>query len=151
DAEMNSQIRPSSPRTPDTAGKKSPLLPVEEARRRIVSALELLPAESVSLEGALGRIAASNIQALISHPAAPVSAMDGYALSSADVQKLPVRLRKVGESKAGTRFMGNLEPGTCVRIFTGGIVPDGADIIALQEDASEFDEMVEIREVPQPG
>jgi MoeA N-terminal region (domain I and II) len=61
------------------------------------------------------------------------------------------RLRKIGTSKAGARFEGVLTAGTCVRIFTGAMVPDGADTIAPQEDASKDGSDVEIREVPLPG
>jgi molybdopterin molybdotransferase len=77
--------------------------------------------------------------------------MDGYAVRSADVRQLPVRLHQIGESRAGARFVGALQAGTCVRIFTGAIVPENADVIALQEDASSSGDEVEIREAPEPG
>jgi molybdopterin molybdotransferase len=77
--------------------------------------------------------------------------MDGYACRSKDVTRLPARLRKIGISRAGERFQGDVAASTCVRIFTGGIVPEGADVIALQEDAVEIGGEVEIREVPAVG
>jgi molybdopterin molybdotransferase len=77
--------------------------------------------------------------------------MDGYAIRSADASGLPMKLRKVGASKAGARFNGEVLAGNCVRIFTGATLPDGADTIALQEDAIELGDDVEITRVPEPG
>ncbi len=77
--------------------------------------------------------------------------MDGYALRSEDVGQFPLRLRKIGESRAGAHFPGTMQPGACVRIFTGAAVPDGADVIALQEDAEEQDGEVLIREAAPKG
>src|SRR5262249_2749203 len=92
-----------------------------------------------------------DVLAAVSHPPAPVSAMDGYACRSADVVSVPARLRKIGVSKAGSRFIGSVLPGTCVRIFTGAAVPDGADVLALQEGASEDGDQVESAEAPRAG
>src|SRR5262249_26615639 len=78
-------------------------------------------------------------------------AMDGYACRSADTTQLPVRLRKIGVSRAGERFDGTVEAGTCVRIFTGGMVPKGTDTIAIQEDTTDLGESIEIREVARRG
>src|SRR5262245_11158177 len=123
------------------------LLSVEEARARVVAAMPLLESEPVDLKHARGRVTAEDVRAGRDHPAAAISAMDGYALRLADVTKLPVRLRKIGVSRAGAHFDSPLLPGCCVRIFTGATVPAGADTIALQEDASEDGQEVEIRSV----
>ena len=129
----------------------STLLSVEEACSRIIEAMRPLSVLRIELGGALGRALAEDIVALRAHPPAAVAAMDGYAIRSADALSLPVKLRKVGASKAGARFEGKVLAGNCVRIFTGATLPDGADTIALQEDASEFGDNVEIRRVPEPG
>src|SRR5215469_9677814 len=129
----------------------SDLLSVEEARSRIIAAMPVLGFEKLKVESAVGRVLAEDVLARVSLPAMPVSAMDGYACRSADVRSLPATLRTIGISKAGLRFVGNIAEGTCVRIFTGAVVPHGADLIALQEDASEQDGAIMIREVPQPG
>jgi molybdopterin molybdotransferase len=129
----------------------SDLLPVEEARSRIVAAMPVLGFEKLKVESAVGRVLAEDVLAKVSLPPMPVSAMDGYACRSTDVRSIPATLRKIGISKAGLGFAGNIVEGTCVRIFTGAVVPDGADLIALQEDASEQDGAVTIREVPKPG
>src|SRR5262245_9190311 len=122
------------------------LLSVEEARARVVAAMPLLESEPVDLKHARGRVTAEDVRAGRDHPAAAISAMDGYALRLADVTQLPVRLRKIGVSRAGARFDSPLLPGCCVRIFTGATVPAGADTIALQEDASEDGQEVESRD-----
>lgn len=126
-------------------------MPVEEARARILADLHALSAESIPLADAYGRTVAQDIVSAMDQPPAPVSAMDGYALRSADAEKMPASLRKIGVSRAGARFAGRLEAGTCVRIFTGAVVPDGAEFIALQEDATEAGDVVTIREVPNKG
>jgi molybdopterin molybdotransferase len=127
------------------------LLSVEEARSRVLAEIALLPAETVPLARARGRVAAEDVLARLSHPPVPVSAMDGYALSSDDAGALPIRLRKIGVSRAGEHFDGKLVKGACVRIFTGAPVPEGADVIAIQEDAEESGEEVVIREAAPPG
>jgi len=129
----------------------STLLSVEEARSRIIEAIRPLSVMRIGLGSALGRALAEDIVATRAHPPAAVAAMDGYAIRSADALSLPAKLRKVGASKAGARFEGKVLAGNCVRIFTGATLPDGADTIALQEDASEFGDNVEIRKVPEPG
>jgi molybdopterin molybdotransferase len=129
----------------------STLLSVEEACSRIIEAIRPLGVMRIGLGSALGRALAEDIVATRAHPPAAVAAMDGYAIRSADASSLPVKLRKVGGSKAGARFGGKVLAGNCVRIFTGATLPDGADTIALQEDASEFGDNVEIRRIPEPG
>jgi molybdopterin molybdotransferase len=126
-------------------------LSVEEARSRIIDAIRLLNWTRIELAGALGRALAEDIVASRAHPPAAVAAMDGYALRSADALSVPVKLKKIGTSRAGARFDGTVSVGGCVRIFTGAVLPDGADTIALQEDASEHDDAVQIMAVPEPG
>jgi molybdopterin molybdotransferase len=77
--------------------------------------------------------------------------MDGYALRFDDVPQPPVRLRNTGISRAGERFAGALSAGQCVRIFTDGVVPPGADVIVLQEDATESESDVIIDKIPKKG
>jgi molybdopterin molybdotransferase len=127
------------------------LLSVEEARSRIIDAIRPLNGMRIELGSALGRALAEDIVASRAHPPAAVAAMDGYALRSADVSSLPMELKKIGTARAGARFDGRVSVGGCVRIFTGAILPDGADTIALQEDASEHGDAVKIIQVSEPG
>src|SRR5215468_5463495 len=129
----------------------STLLSVEEACSRIIEAIRPLSVLRVGLGSALGRALGEDIVASRAHPPSAVAAMDGYAIRSADALSLPVKLRKVGISKAGARFEGKVSVRNCVRIFTGATLPDGADTIVLQEDASELGDDVEITRVAEPG
>src|SRR5215468_12316209 len=122
----------------------STLLSVEEARSRIVEEIQPLSELRIELGSALGSALAEDVVASRAHPPAAVAAMDGYAFRFVDAVHLPVRLKRIGTSKAGTRFEGKVAVGDCVRIFTGAVLPDGADTIALQEDASELADSVEI-------
>jgi len=69
-------------------------------------------------------------------PPADVSAMDGYAVRAADVKSAPARLRLIGEVAAGHPFEGTVGAGEAARIFTGGVVPPGADTIVIQENTT---------------
>lgn len=107
-------------------------------------------AERVPLVHAAGRVLAEPL--IARHPLPPFdySAMDGYAVASADLLPsggaLPVR----GVSAAGSAPQ-RLEPGTAMRIFTGGPVPAGADAIVLQEDVENAGDQVRFHERPTPG
>src|SRR5690348_16401486 len=102
---------PASPSKPRFDNPDTGLISVEEARSRILAAISPTPAETVPIQQAHGRVTAEDISARLTHPPDPVSAMDGYALRSADVGSMPLRLRKIGVSRAGERFKGQLEAG----------------------------------------
>ena len=125
--------------------EKGGLLPVEEARARILASLTPTAAETIALPEAAGRVLARPVLARLTHPPAAVSAMDGYALRAAD-GVLGARLAVIGAAPAGHPFTGSVGPGQAVRIFTGGFVPDGADAILLQEDAEAADSAVLVKE-----
>ncbi|MFG1464653.1 gephyrin-like molybdotransferase Glp [Xanthobacter sp. DSM 24535] len=110
------------------------LMPVDEALALVVAGIAALPVESVSVAEATGRVLASDLWALRSQPAADMSAMDGYAVSSADIAEVPATLRVIGESAAGRPFAGTIAPGETVRIFTGALLPHGADTVVIQEN-----------------
>ena len=111
------------------------MIPVEDARARILADLRPVAAEVVALAEAWGRVTAAPIRARLTQPPADVSAMDGYALRAAD-GALGASLRLIGSAPAGHPFAGSVGPGETVRIFTGSLVPAGADAILLQEDAT---------------
>ncbi len=126
------------------------MLSVEEARARILGGLRPLPAEIVALAGAWGRVTAEPVIARLTQPPADVSAMDGYALCAADATVGAV-LDVIGEAPAGHPFAGAVGPGQAVRLFTGSLVPVGADTILLQEDASREAARVRVNEAARPG
>ena len=113
------------------------MIPVAEARGRILRALEPLPAEQIALADGLGRVLARDVTARRTQPPLAVSAMDGYAARAADVENLPARLAVIGYAPAGGAFTGVVGPGQAVRVFTGAPVPEGADTIVIQENAKE--------------
>ncbi|HET8726073.1 MAG TPA: gephyrin-like molybdotransferase Glp [Alphaproteobacteria bacterium] len=121
------------------------MIPVEEARRRMLAAFRPLPAETVSLPEALGRVLAADVPARLTQPWAAVSAMDGFAVRAADVAAVPATLTRVGEVPAGGSFDRPVGPGECVRIFTGAPLPAGADAIVIQEDAEADGARVTVR------
>ena len=108
------------------------LLSVEDARARMLAEVSALPAETVLLGDAIGRVLAEDVAAIRDQPPFTASAMDGWALRSADA---PGALVIVGESAAGHGYEGVLGAGQAVRIFTGAALPAGADTIVIQEDA----------------
>ena len=121
------------------------MIPVAEAVARITSAFSPLPAETVPLAAAHGRVLAADIVARLTQPPFAVSAMDGYAARAADVADPPVTLRQIGSVPAGARFEGTVGPGETVRIFTGAPVPDGADTIVIQENTRRDGDAITVR------
>ena len=124
------------------------MIPVAEARSRILSAFSPLPPELVALPDALGRVTAEDIGARVTQPPSTMSAMDGYAVRAEDVGTAPVVLRRIGEVQAGSAYDGRIGPGETVRIFTGAPLPDGADAIVIQEDTEVSGDQVTVL---QPG
>jgi len=110
------------------------LLSVDDALALVLKGLAPLDVEQVSLADAQDRVLAEDLAATLTQPPFDASAMDGYAVRSADLTALPATLDVVGEAAAGARFTGTMKPGQAVRIFTGAPVPHGADTIVIQED-----------------
>lgn len=109
------------------------LLPVAEARARLLALAPAIAVETVALPLAAHRWAAADLAARRTQPYAALSAMDGYALRFAD---MPGPWTVIGESAAGHPFTGSVAPGEAVRIFTGAALPDGADTVLVQEEAA---------------
>lgn len=123
------------------------LLPVEDARARMLAAATVMGPEPVPLGAALGRVLARDVRAIRDQPPFPASAMDGWAVRAVDG---PGRLKIIGESAAGHGFTGVVGPGQAVRIFTGAPVPPGADAVVIQEDATREGEHITIPVVEDP-
>ena len=109
------------------------LLTLAEAQARLLAMAVALPVERVPVAEALGRYLAEPLVARRTQPPADLSAMDGYALRAAD---LSVPWRVIGESACGHPFEGAVGPGEAVRIATGALIPPGADMVLMQEDAA---------------
>ena len=109
------------------------LLSVADATALVLQDAQPLPPEDAALTAAHGRVLAADLRALRTQPPAAVSAMDGYAVRAADVATAPARLKLVGEVAAGHPFDRPVGAGEAARIFTGGVVPPGADTVVIQE------------------
>lgn len=124
---------------------RTPPLPLGEAQARLLALAAALPVEHRAVGECLGHYLAEPLLARRTQPAAALSAMDGYALRSVD---LPGPWHMIGESAAGHPFAGTVGAGEAVRISTGAMVPDGADMVLLQEDAAREGETVSLAGTP---
>ncbi|MBL8547840.1 MAG: molybdopterin molybdotransferase MoeA [Hyphomonadaceae bacterium] len=115
------------------------MISVAEARALMLASASPCAAESVALRKALGRTLREDVAASRAQPPFRASAMDGYALRAADT---PGRLHLIGEAGAGRALARPLRPGECARIFTGAPIPDGADSVLIQEDATRDGDFV---------
>jgi molybdopterin molybdotransferase len=109
-------------------------MPVADALAAVLAGAEPLPEEMVALDAAHHRVSARDVPALRTQPPQAMSAMDGYAVRASDATHVAARLKVIGEVAAGRPFERAIGVGEAVRIFTGGVIPDGADAVIIQED-----------------
>ena len=124
------------------------MISFDEALELVRSVAKPLGRETIAVAEAAGRVLAKPVVAQINSPRSDVSAMDGYAVRSEDLESLPAVLEISGESFAGARWTGRLEPGACVRIFTGAPVPAGANRVVIQENVRRDGGLAIIEEAP---
>ena len=130
------------------------MLSLESAREKLLGSINLLAIERVPLAAALGRFAAEPIAALIDLPRFDNSAMDGYAVRSEDLKTAstdaPVSLKQIARIGAGEVFRGAISKGECARIFTGSVLPHGADSVVMQEDVTTEGDRIQFTEPIKP-
>ncbi len=119
------------------------MLDAEVAAAIVLEHTPVLPAEDVEAGGWRGRVVAADVRAPADLPRWPVSAVDGYAVRSADGGG---RLRLVGEAAAGRPLTRVLGEGEAATVLTGAVVPDGADSVVMVEDTSTEDGWVVVPE-----
>jgi molybdopterin molybdotransferase len=124
------------------------LLSLEEARALLLAGVPPVEAETLRIAHCGGATAAADIVAARSQPPEPVSAMDGYAVREEEAMA-GASFSVIGDAPAGTPFGGTVTPGTAVRIATGGVVPQGADRIVIQEIVERDGDRIRI--VAPPG
>jgi molybdopterin molybdotransferase len=124
----------------------SELLPLAEAQRLVLARARPLEAERVPLERAAGRVLAGPALAAVDLPPFPSSAMDGFALRSAETAAAPVTLPVVGEVPAGRPAAAPLASGSAIGISTGGAVPEGADAVVPIELVERTADGIVLRE-----
>ena len=121
-------------------------LPFEVALGQILVAIQPIHgSETIAIKQALNRVLSKDLVAPMNVPPAANSAMDGYAISSADIPANGTRqLHLVGTSMAGKPYKGTVPAGNCIRILTGAVIPDGTDTVIMQENVSASDEAITI-------
>src|SRR3979490_83199 len=126
-------------------------MPVADALSAVLAGAEPLPEEMVALDAAHPRVLAHDVAALRTQPPEAMSAMDGYAVRSTDAADLSARLKGIGEVAAGAPLVRKGGVGEAVRIFTGGVIPDGADAVIIQEDTAVDGDHITITEIAKAG
>ena len=124
-------------------------LTVAEALKIIVDDVDATPIEQRNLDECPGMTLGQDISARLTQPPEHLSAMDGYAIAHADQHHDTLNI--IGESSAGHPFISAIEPGECVRIFTGAVLPKGTDSILIQEDARRDGDTLTATEWPPKG
>jgi len=127
------------------------LMPVADALAAILAGAEPMPEEMVALEEAHHRVLARDVAARRTQPPQAMSAMDGYAVRAADAGRVRARLKVIGEVAAGRPFDRALGEGEAARIFTGGVIPQGADAVVIQEDTVADGNCITINEAAVMG
>jgi molybdopterin molybdotransferase len=127
------------------------LMPVADALAAILEGSQPMGDEMVALEDAHHRVLARDVAARRTQPPLAMSAMDGYAVRAADAGHVPAKLRVIGEVAAGRPFDRALGVGEAARIFTGGVIPDGADAVVIQEDTVADGSCITINEAAMTG
>ncbi len=131
------------------AESKYPMIPVEEAQRRILDRIRPLEPATMRFDEALGFVLAEDIHAAENMPPFAAAAKDGFAVVASDTSRVR---RLVGEQMAGTASGPRVEPGTVVRITTGAPIPPGADAVVMVERTEEQNGRVIIhQETIEPG
>ena len=127
-----------------------------ETAREAIRSLDLTPdAGTVPLSEARGRVLAERVDAELDVPGFDRASVDGYALRAADTfgadEADPARLEHAGTVHAGTAPDATVEPGSCVEISTGAVLPRGADAVAMVERTDRDGEDVLVRTAVAPG
>src|SRR6476619_530135 len=126
-------------------------MPVADATAAILAGADPLPEETIALDAAWHRVLARDLAARRTQPPQAMSAMDGYAVRAADAADLSARLKVIGEVAAGRPFARKVEANEAARIFTGGVIPDGADAVIIQEDTAADGDSITISEAAVKG
>lgn len=127
------------------------LMSAADALAAVLEGTQPLAEETATLSAAHHRVLARDLAARRTQPPADMSAMDGYAVRAADAATIPARLTVIGEAAAGRPWDQPLRAGQAVRIFTGGVIPPGADAVVIQEDTARDGDTVIVHAAAQSG
>lgn len=120
------------------------MISVDEAHALVLALATAPEAEEIAVQDGLGRALIQPAVARLTQPPFDASAMDGYALRSAD---LPGPVRVIGTAAAGVPYDGQTPPGSAIRIFTGAPVPAGYDRVVMQENVSRDGDRITVTDV----
>jgi len=123
------------------------MISLDEARALLLADVPPVEAETLPIDKCGGRTLAADLLATHDQPPQPVSAMDGYAVAAEDA-RVGATLTLIGEAPAGAPFDGSVSPGSCVKIATGGVVPEGASRIVVQEVVEREGDRIRIAQDP---
>src|SRR3712207_6177306 len=126
------------------------LIDHDEALRLVLENTSRLPAEDAQLIEAQGLALAKDLTARFDSPPFDNSAVDGYALRSADAEAGSV-FRVVDEAPAGRPAARSVGEGEAIKIFTGGVIPKDADAVVMVENTSGWGEEFELKKPTSPG
>lgn len=119
-----------------------PIISVEDAQRIVCGVIPKARTETVNFWEAIDRVLAEDIYAPFAQPSFSNSAMDGYAVRSADIKNAskgnPAKLKVIGVIAAGQKHAYTITENTCVQIMTGAAIPDGADAVVRVEDTGGY-------------
>ena len=121
------------------------MISVTEALEKLFLIAKVTPFETVELKKCLGRVLAKPLVSSHSNPPFPSSAMDGYAIHKANL-KSGAEFKVIGESAAGHSYPKKINKNEAVRIFTGSRVPDGANLVLMQEDVEADKKFIIVKE-----
>ena len=121
------------------------MISVTEALEKLFLIAKVTPVETVELKKCLGRVLAEPLESSRSNPPFPSSAMDGYAIHKANL-KSGAEFKVIGESAAGHSYPKKINKNEAVRIFTGSRVPDGANLVLMQEDVEADKKSIIVKE-----
>src|SRR5690606_30048159 len=123
------------------------MINVEDALELIEGSISANKPKKLALENVVGCVVAEDIFSPINMPPYRQSAMDGYAIRLNNTSDYKV----VGESKAGKNIEFINKEKEAVRIFTGAMVPEGADTVVIQEHVTRSEDSININKIPQQG
>ena len=117
------------------------MISVEQALENILNTIKPLAPEQINISDAIGRVLAQDVISNLTQPPCDISAMDGYAIccnDSINAENEIIKLKIVGEAAAGNGYIGKLNVGKAIRIFTGAPIPNGADSVIMQENTERI-------------
>ncbi len=128
------------------------MLSVDQAQKKILAKIKVLPVKQTSLLECLNQVLAKDILSKIDVPLRNNSSMDGYAIKAQDTKGLSkqgVVLDVIGENQAGSIFKKEIKSGQAVRIMTGSVIPKGANAVVPFEDTDEYMRKNPTKKIPE--